>query len=319
MLSRVAENVYWLARYVERAENTARVIMVNANLLLDLPKGFSTGWSPLISITGNDEVYRSRYADYDERNVVRFLVADPENGSSILSSLSAARENARTMREFVTREVWEEVNEMYLYAKDQVQSGLSKRGRYRYLRRIQRGAHTLAGVAAGSMNHDAGYEFLRTGRVLERGDMTTRIVDVRSATLLPEETSGLRPFENIQWISVLKSLSGFQAYRQRVQVRVRRADALRFLLQDEVFPRALMRCVCQAEASVEKLPRNEAPRRAIGRLKRTIQHLEPADFDGVDLHDAVDRLQIGLAQVHDELSRTYFLVQPDSGEQANAA
>ncbi len=112
MLSRVAENLYWLGRYVERAENTGRIVNVNANLLLDLPKGIAPGWKPLIEITGSADLYRKSYDDFEERNVVRFLVGDAQNSGSIISSLSAARENARTIRDIVPREAWEQVNEL---------------------------------------------------------------------------------------------------------------------------------------------------------------------------------------------------------------
>ncbi|MDX1529610.1 MAG: alpha-E domain-containing protein, partial [Gammaproteobacteria bacterium] len=113
MLSRVAENLYWLGRYMERAENTGRIVNVNGNLLLDLPKGIAPGWQPLIEITGSGNFYRKSYNDFEERNVVKFLVGDPQNPGSIISSLSMARENARTIRDIIPRESWELINELY--------------------------------------------------------------------------------------------------------------------------------------------------------------------------------------------------------------
>ena len=177
MLSRVAENLYWLGRYVERAENTGRVVNVNANLLMDLPKGIAPGWQPLIEISGVTDLYTELYPDFEERNVVRFLVGDLQNPGSIISSLSRARENARTVRDIIPREAWEMINELYIYARDNVQSGVSKRHRFNYLQRIIRGVQMLDGLLIGAMSADAGNEFMRTGRNLERGDMTTRIID----------------------------------------------------------------------------------------------------------------------------------------------
>ena len=136
MLSRVAQNLYWLGRWVERAENTARLVSVNANLLLDLPRGIAPGWQPLVAITGGEADYRKRYDGYEERNVVRYLVGDASNPSSILSSLVSARENARTIRDIVPREAWELINELYLYGRDNLQGGLSKRGRHAYLAHV---------------------------------------------------------------------------------------------------------------------------------------------------------------------------------------
>jgi uncharacterized alpha-E superfamily protein len=309
MLSRVAENLYWLGRYLERAENTARIVNVNAVLLLDLPKGIAPGWKPLIAISGSENLFDERYRDFDERSVVKFLVGDVENPSSILSSLQMARENTRTIRDIVPREAWEDINELYLQARENLQSGLSKRGRYAYLRGILRGAQTLAGMLAGTMNHDAGYEFLRIGRNLERADMTTRIIHVRSASLLPDEISGLMPFENIQWVSVLKSLTAYQMYRRTMQIKVRRAEVLRFLLQDREFPRAVYRCLSAVEEGVSRLPSNDPPLRAINRLQRSVQSIEAESLSRDQLPELVDQLQIGMGQVHDEITRTYYLTE----------
>jgi uncharacterized alpha-E superfamily protein len=123
MLSRVAENIYWLARYVERAENTARIVTVNANLLLDLPKGIAPGWRPLIDITGANALFEEHYKDYGERQVVRFLLGDERYPGSILSALGAARENCRTIRDVVPREAWEQINELYLFAREELAKG----------------------------------------------------------------------------------------------------------------------------------------------------------------------------------------------------
>ena len=250
MLSRVAENIYWLARYVERAENTARLVNVNANLLLDLPKGIAPGWAPLIAMTGSTEGYLKRHRDYGERAVLRFLIGDPDNPDSILNALQLARENCRTIRDIVPREAWEQINELHLFARDKVQEGLTKRGRHGFLKQIVLGSQTITGLLAGTMNHDQGYHFLRMGRFLERADMTTRIVDVRSDNLLPDDTVGLRPFDNVQWMSVLKSLTAYQMYRRSMQVRIRRRDVLRFLLRSPEFPRAVLHCVQCVEQDV---------------------------------------------------------------------
>jgi len=309
MLSRVAENIYWLGRYVERAENAARIVTVNANLLLDLPGDIAPGWQPLIAISGSDDKFRAKYPDYLEHNVVSFLVSDLDYPNSILACLNYARENARTIRDIVPREAWERMNELFLFAQGNLKSGLSRRGRFAYLREIIQGSQAIAGILDGTMNHDAGYEFLRIGQMLERADMTTRIIDVRSETLLPETASELRPYENIQWISVLKSLTAYQMYRQKMQVRVRRADALKFLLQNEYFPRSFYYCVSTAEGSVRRLPRNEPVKRALSRLKRNSKSASMPELadDNAQLHDFIDRLQIGLARVSGAVADSYFL------------
>lgn len=307
MLSRVAETIYWMARYIERAENTARLISVNANLLMDLPKGVAPGWAPLTAIMGSDGDYRARNQDYSERQILKFLIGDADNPGSILSSLAAARENCRTIRDIVPREAWEQINALHLEGRDRLELGLTKRGRHDYLRRIVLGSQTITGLLAGTMNHDEGYQFLRIGRNLERAEMTTRIIDVRSANLVPQDTSELRPFDTIQWMSVLKSLTAYQMYRRSMQVRVSRGAVLKFLFQSDVFPRSVRHCIDAVETSVQTLAHSEAPMRVLGRLKRAVMGTEVDHLDQTQLHTFIDDLQIGLGEVHEELSKAYFL------------
>ena len=314
MLSRVAESLYWLARYIERAENSARLINVNAHLLLDLPIDMARDWTPLVVITGSTELFTERYDSYDERNVVRFLTTDAANPGSILSSLSLAREGARTIRETIPRELWELINELYLFAKENANAGVSKRRRFDYLEHIIRGAQTVVGMTHGIMNHDAGFEFLRIGRILERADMTTRIIDVRSASLLPGKASTLGPFENIQWMSVLKSLTGYQVYRQSIQAGVRRDLVLAFLLLDTEFPRSFSRCVNVVVESIEPLPNGKAVLRELRKLRRKVKQSNIAELGNSQdaLNVFLDELQIGLATVHKRIAATWFL--PNSTE-----
>ncbi|HEX9626168.1 MAG TPA: alpha-E domain-containing protein [Acidiferrobacterales bacterium] len=318
MLSRVANSVYWLARYIERAENTARLVSVNANLVLDTPKGMSPGWEPLVIITGSEDLYRQSYKECDERSVVRFLIADTGNPSSILSALLMARENARIVRDVAQREVWEYVNDLYLYAKGNLNSGLSQRGRYDYLKRIIAGAQQITGMLAGTMSHDATYDFLRIGRNLERADMSIRIIDVRSASLLPHQAE-LTPFENIQWMSVLKSMSAYQMYRRHMQTRVRRPQVLKFLVANREFPRAFYHCLCEVEESLQHLPRSEPALAIIEQTKGAVQN---ADFDALEqeaLHRFIDGLELAMIDLAAQIDATYFVVEPRPARAVRAA
>lgn len=305
MLSRVAENIYWMARYIERAENTARLIMVNTNLLLDLPKGVQLGWRPIVDILGSDEYYLSQHEDFNERTVLKFLIADPYSPSSIQHSLQQARESARTMRDIIPRESWERVNDLYLMAKRNAASGYSKRGRYDYMHNIILGAQTITGLLSGTMLHDIGYDFLRMGRNLERTDMTTRIIDVRSASLLPEQ-EGLLPFENIQWMSVLKSLTAYQMYRRTIQIRVRRSDVLKFLLKDKKFPRSFFHGLLEVKYCLKHLPRNEDAINQLNEIGKKVLRADQAVLQQNELHQFIDELQLGLADLNQVISQTYF-------------
>jgi uncharacterized alpha-E superfamily protein len=306
MLSRVASNIYWMARYIERAENTARLVNVNTHLLLDLPKKIRLGWEPIIDISSSRDEFYALYSTADERSVVNFMVTDVKNPSSILSSLNMARENARTIRDIIPREAWEQINELYLQSKSNAASVLTHRHRYDYLRSIITGAQTITGLLAGTMTHDEGYSFLRMGRNLERADMTTRIIDVRSATLLPEMTEDLSPFENLQWVGVLKSLTAYQMYRREVRLRVSRPDVLRFLLQEARFPRALYHTLLEVESCLLTMPKHEKPLRLLKKLQRVLKLAKPQELKQQKLHEFIDELQLGLITINDSISKTYF-------------
>ena len=306
MLSRVAENIFWMARYIERAENTARLIMVNTNLLLDLPKGIQLGWYPIIEILGCQENYRDLNEDFEERSVLKYLIADIHSTNSILYSLNQARENARTIRDIIPRESWEMINDLYFLAKTNAHSGYSKKGRYHYLKEIIQGAQTITGLLAGTMIHDMGYDFLKMGRNLERADMTTRIIDVRSADLLPEHEA-LTPFENIQWMSVLKSLTGYQAYRRALQVRVNRPDVLKFLLKQKKFPRSFYHALLEVKSCLKNLPRNEELIKQVNELGKTVLRVDQAILKQDELHQFIDELQLSLGRLHKGIAHHYFL------------
>lgn len=305
MLSRVAENLYWLARYVERAEDTARIVTVNANLLLDLPKGVAPGWRPLVDITGANALFEEHYKDYGERQVVRFLLGDERHAGSIVTALAAARENCRTIRDIVPREFWEQINGLHLFASGELQKGLAKTGRHAYLRELVQRCQTLAGLLDGTMLHDQGFEFLRLGRYLERADMTTRIADVQSANLLPAADEG-RPYDNIQWVSVLKSMTAYQMYRRSEQIRVQRGPVLRFIFKHPHFPRSVRWCIEHARIGLERLPRNEASLREVGRTARLLDGTDLPALSQAELHQFVDDVQLGIAALHGEIAATWF-------------
>jgi uncharacterized alpha-E superfamily protein len=306
MLSRVAENLYWMSRNLERAENTARLINVNGSLLLDLPRHVRPGWSNLIAITGSGPLFYETYPEATELNVVKFLIADEDYTGSILSSIRHARENARSMRDIIPREAWEQINELFLTASRDLDLGLSPKRRFDYLHRIILAVQLISGILDGGMSHDAGYEFMRLGINLERADMTTRIVDVRSSTLHESGGEAMKTFENILWMSVLKSLTAYQMYRRHMQSAVKRGAVLRFLLHNDEFPRSFRFCVSEMADALRQLPRNEAPLASLPPLVARLASVEPEDIKPEDLPIHIDDLQIQLYQVHDAIQATYF-------------
>ena len=306
MLARVAENVYWLARYLERAENTARLVAANAQLLLDLPAGLAPGWLPLVDITGSRSVFDAGHTRVDEREVVGFLIAQADNPGSIASSLRMARENARTLRDVLPTEAWEVLNELFQEFTEKLPTGLSRRARFEFLKRVVLASQTLSGVLEGTMNRNDAFTFLLLGRNIERADMTSRIVDVRSAQRLPADAPELAPFESIQWMSLLRSLSGYEMYRLSRRTRVGRTDVLEFVLREVQFPRACLTCLRQIEHHAAALPHSAPVLVAAAEARGFLGAAPLGELDEPALHALVDELQLHLMAIHDRIAQAYF-------------
>lgn len=311
MLSRVAERIYWMGRYMERSENIARLVNVNSHLLMDLPKGVRVGWGSLINITGTGDYFRRGDAELaDERTVVRFMLSDRNNPSSLLNNLSWARENARITREIIPMEAWELINDLYLDVKENLSKSVARRERNRVLHQVIVRIQQFTGLLSGCMSHNNAYDFIRVGRNLERADMTTRIVDAGSANLLPHLSGGddvLEPYDNILWMSVLRSLSGYQMYRQHVQDRVNAKDVVTFLLQDALFPRAVSHSLGELESCLRKLPNSDDALRAVTGVRRRVRTADISDLLQSGLQEYIDNLQREVGDIHQQIARTWFL------------
>ncbi len=308
MLSRVAETIYWIGRYQERAENTARLLKVNTNLTLDLPQGVMPHWEPMIVILGCEAEYEERHPEYTERRIVNYLISDESHTSSILSSLANARENARTIRDILPREGWEVLNGTYNDALEKKTESYSRTGRQGYLDQILNNLQYFTGLLAGTMNHDMAYDFLNLGRKIERADMTTRIIDVRSDFTPPEDLPKLRPFEDLLWVSILKSLSAYQMYRQSMQVRINRRDVLKFLFCDHLFPRSVAYCVHNIEDYLSRMPLPAKYKCGthLDKLHDLLDIPMRKEMDNQALHDYIDNIQARLARLHADIARAYF-------------
>lgn len=313
MLSRVAERIYWLSRYAERAENTARLISVYSTLMLDVPRGTRVGWHTLTAITGCHEQFEQRYKEAEERNVMRFLLVDTSNPAAIMHSLEHARENARSTREIIPSEAWELLNNLYHYGKEQSGKAVSRKGRHPFLQEVIAHVQQFTGLLAGTMSHNDAYDFMRLGRNLERADMTTRIVDVGASSILPalaeriDDEEALEPFSDILWMSVLTSLSAYQMYRQHVRDRVNAEDVALFLLQDEQFPRSVASCLSVLEVCLQSLPRSDDVLRSVAGMRRLIKETKMNELPKDRLHEFIDQLQQEIATIHNQIAETWFL------------
>ncbi len=309
MLSRVAEAIYWAARYIERTENTARLIRVNSHLLMDTPKGVSPGWEHLIVINGLESIFSEYSGKPTERNVVKFLIGSQDNPSSIFNSLKYARENCRTVREIIPRTAWQKLNKLYLYATENINAGLTQKGRDLYLDEIISGSQQLNGLLGSVMYQDEAWHFLRIGRNIERAEMTTRILDVQSSDLITDVDvlSESTTLESVQWISILKSLSAYSIYRRTLQVRVSRTPVLDLLFHDSYFPRSVAHCLNSVENSMQALIHNEQPLKSLHKIQRMIKKKDLQTLDQESLHLFIDEIQLGIWRFHSKLEKQYFL------------
>ncbi|MCB1670346.1 MAG: alpha-E domain-containing protein [Gammaproteobacteria bacterium] len=313
MLSRVAERVYWMARYLERAENTARLMNVYSNLLLDLPRGTKVGWHTLIDISGVNKEFAATGRSDDERSVVRFLLSE-QNGISLLSVLAMVRENARTTREIIPSEAFEQINDIYLNIREKSAGQVSRSARNLLLEEIIVHCQQLTGMLEGCLSHNHVHRFIEMGRYLERADMTTRIVDVGSGSLLPDlnldnKTDGdsNEPYQDTLWMSVLRSLSGYQMYRQNVKDRVNADDVVAFLLQDSEFPRSVAFCLERLKGCINGLSDNSRALRQVRKVVRNTRQAQIKELLSDGLFQYIDDLQVEIAGIHDQVAKTWFL------------
>lgn len=307
MLSRVAERVYWAARYLERIENTARLIAVYDKLIFDLPKNVDIGWYNLITLNSAGEAFAERYKVQDERNVVKFLLGDKSNSSSIASCLNMARENLRTTRDVVPSESWEMINELNMFSTENLQKGVNRSQRHDFLDGIIKGCQQIQGLIQGTMPHDYSWLFMRLGRNVERADMTTRILDagVRAQLQVLEESEAIH-ISQIVWGNVLRSVGADQSYRRTVKARVSSNLVAQYIMEDEAFPRTIAHCFRSMTTSVGRLPHNtEVLAKLKATRKKIFKNLDYSDL-GEPMKEMLNDLQLDLGVIHNSVSENWF-------------
>ena len=304
LLSRVADRIYWSARYGERAEDTARIIRAFSDLLVDLPSHLPLRWEPLVAIAGGGALFGEAHG---EEAVMRFLVADRSNPGSILSSLAAARENMRTTREVVPREAWQALNGLYQYAASEADRSTDRRTRDRFLGRVVDDNRRLDGVIESTMTRANPYRMWRLGRLMERADMTTRVLGVRAASILQLRGLGLDDdHDEVQWMGVLRSVSALQMYQRATHGPIEGASVVRFLLYYSRFPRSVQGCLDTMRAVLVDLPAAEPVLAALDEADATLASCGPAADDGTALDDAMDAVQVALASLDRAITERWF-------------
>lgn len=315
MLSRVADSLYWMSRYMERAENVARFIDVNWHLALDVPGDPGSQWGPLVATTGDRAWFEEQYGGIGRENVIRFLVFDSAYANSVLSCVGAARENARAARQFITLEMWEQLNNFYLKLRGAVTEQRVADLTHDFFTDIMMAGQLFTGITDSTMTHGEGWNFIRLGRMLERADKTSRLLDVKSFMLLPSAAYEGSPYDDLLWAAVLRSASAFEMYRKRYhQITPERVVA--FLVLESEFPRAVHHCVVEAEEAVRAVSgtpggsfRNQAERR-LGRLRAQLDFAQVEEILSGGLHEFLDDLQVRLNDVGQAVFDTFFALRP---------
>ena len=316
MLSRVASSIYWMTRYIERAENIARFISVNLNLTLDFPAEASHQWQPIIMATGDHDLFEKKYGrDYTAKNVINFLVLDQGYANSVISSVRAARENARSVREIISSEMWEQVNRFYIELKDAAGTDYASRNPHKFFKIITMRGHMFTGLLYSTMSHGEGFQFALTGLLLERADKTSRILDVKYFMLLPRAGDVNTPFDSIQWAALLKSASALEMYRKRFH-RITPTQVCDFLIFDGQFPRSIRYCLKKAEKSLHEIsgtPVGSVTNKAEKSLGRLCADLDYSDIDEtieMGMHEYLDGLQIKINTVGKHIHDAFFKLIP---------
>ena len=316
MLSRVADCLYWMSRYVERAENSARLLDVNFQLMLDfenLPEAVARQhWQPILSTLEHEELFRRSYQEADADSVVEFVALSEKNPNSILICLSRARENARAVREQISSEMWEQINALYLYVRSDEARQTLRTSAYQFFRRIIQESQLFIGTTDTTMTHGEGWDFVQIGKFLERGDCTSRILDVKYHILLPggERVGGT--VDTVQWMAVLRSLSSLEAYRKLYLGAIAPWKVAEFLILHDRFPRSLRYCVHRLDAALHRV--SEVPEdrfgceaeRLSGRLRGDLDYTNSVEiFQQFGLHQYLDRFQGRLLEIGEAMHREY--------------
>ncbi len=311
MLSRVANSIYWLNRYIERAENIARFSDVNFNMSLDMPTGMVQQWEPLIMTSGDRDLFFERYGKVTPENVIRFLTFDEEYPNSILSCLNSARENARSVREIISSEIWEQVNSFYHFVQDASKS-TQVLNWPSFFQRVKDESHLYVGIASVTMTHNEGWHFGQMGRFLERADKTTRILDVKYFILLPSARDIGSMLDELQWAALLRSASAYEMYRKQDLQRINPTAVAKFLLLDPAFPRSIRFCIHQAERSLQRItgtPKGtwcNPAERYLGKLRSDLDYLMIDEVIESGLHEFLDALQSRISTVDDCIFDLFF-------------
>ncbi len=319
MLSRVADSIYWMSRYIERAENIARYINVNLSLMLDQQLEEQNQWEALIQITGDLDMFTRKHGEANIDNVIEFLAFDKEYPNSIFSCVRSARENARTVREAISSEMWEYLNRQYLSVRDRAMDKKTFKAEDSspFFTQIRLAGNLFDGITDNTMTHNEGWHFCRLGRMLERADKTSRLLDVKYFMLLPSLSDIGSPYDELQWSALLRSASAYEMYRKR-HGRITPEKVVSFLVLDQEFPRAMLYCIARAQESLHNITGTpmgtyaNAAEQKLGSLRSELAFASAKDIIRQGLHEFIDEFQNSLNQIDESIFKNFFEIRSPS-------
>jgi uncharacterized alpha-E superfamily protein len=324
MLSRVADSIYWMTRNIERAENLARFVDVTFGLMLDVPHNSAEQWQPLVSTTGDEKWFAEQYGTATRENVIQALTFDQGYPNSIISCVRNARENARSVRETISSEMWEHLNNLYFTVLGAATNQDILHSPRDFLEEIKLANHLFTGITDNTMSHGEGWHFARLGRYMERADKTSRILDVKYFLLLPSVADVGTPLDDLQWSAVLRSVSGFEMYRKRHR-GIDPHRVVGFLILDRHFPRSIMHCVNATNDSLHAI--SGAPNgtfwnsaeKHMGQLRSELAYTTMGDIMSIGLHEFLDSLQSKLNGVGQAIHDSFIELEPESASTAQSS
>jgi len=311
MLSRVAESLYWMQRYRERAENTARLIEASLHLNIDAPGDDQAQWYPVVATTGDQELFEKLYGQATEENVLRFLTFDERNANSILNCILNSRENARSIRPVITSEMWNELNATHvLVQKKALEGKIASRDFYDSIRKS---CQLFTGIMDTTLSHNEAWHFGRLGNLIERADQTSRILDVKYFILLPTPEYVGTTYDDIQWTALLKSVSALEMYR-RVRNSVQHIHVVEFLILNREFPRSIYSCLYRAEQSLRQILKNETGAcqgyRQTAALCQRLSAISISEIINAGLHEFLDDIQSRIIEINNSITADFFAAWP---------
>jgi uncharacterized alpha-E superfamily protein len=315
MLSRVADSLFWMSRYVERAENIARIVDVNLQLMLDLPRpgpeDMKALWEPVLRSATEGADFYAHHKVANSETMIEFLTLNRQNLNSIFNCFTYARENARHVREQISLEMWEEINRAYLAVQALTLKKILRQSPYEFFTQIKNASHLFQGITDGTMAHGEGWDFIQAGKYLERADMTTRILDANDEIFINQpatsETSG-----TLHWVAILRSCSSHDAYRKFYVAQVEPDKVVEFLILNEFFPRSIRYCVQALDEALRRISgcgeekfSNQAEK-LTGRIVADLNYSALEDIKTVGMHRYMDELQGKLNDIGGAIHETYF-------------